>query len=82
MLNFYFEGLAYPRTPMSEMVKIARENGFLAKIIVNEAPRHAEEKMHLSSLVDNFWGMIRNNHPRVSEEEVMSGRYHILFQAI
>jgi len=82
MLDFYFQGLAYPRTTMSNMVKIARENGFLPKMIINEAPRHAEEKAHLISLIDNFWGIVRNNHPGVSEEEVMSGRYHILFQVV
>jgi len=80
MTEFYFQGLSYPRTPMSEAVKTARRHGFVPQIIINEPLRNVMEFQHLADRVDGFWDMVRENHPAVSAEEIFSGRYHILFR--
>ncbi len=80
MIDFYFNGLAYPRTPLSELVKMAHRHGFLPQVIINEPLRNLTEFHHLSNQVDGFWEMVRENHPELSAEEMFSGRYHIVFR--
>ena len=42
------------------------------------------EKRHMSFIKDikNFWEIIKKNYPKVSNEEVMSGMYHIVFEKL
>src|SRR3546814_17403555 len=40
MIEFYFNGLAFPRVPMSRMVRMALEHGFVVQLIANEPLRN------------------------------------------
>lgn len=80
MIDFYFTGLAYPRTSMSELVKMAYRHGFLPQVIINEPLRNLGQFNQLIEQVDDFWDIIRENHPDVSAEEMFSGRYHIVLR--
>lgn len=80
MIDFYFTGLAYPRTPMSDLVRIAHRHRFVPQVIMNEPLRNVMEFHHLEGEVDGFWDIVHENHPRVSAEELYSGRYHIVFR--
>lgn len=82
MTEFYFSGLAYPRATMQQMVLMAAENGFIMHAIINEPSRNVEKLLPLISEVPDFWSIVRQNHPTVSVEEMLSGRYHIVFKKI
>lgn len=80
MKDFYYNGLAYPRLTVSDMVRIARKYGFVMLGIVNEPTRHIDKVCHFVDDVEHFWDIVFKNHPRVSAEEIFSGMYHILFR--
>ena len=82
MIDFYFTGLSYPRTPLTRLVRIALDHGFLPQIVINE-PLHNLTELHgLTRVVDGFWEILRDNWPEVSSEEMFSGRYHVLFKRV
>ena len=80
MKSFYFEGLSYPRTTVSEMVKIARDYGFVPIAIICEPTRYINTVAQFIDEVDGFWEIVWDNHQRVGAEEVLSGMYHVLFR--
>lgn len=82
MIDFYFTGLSYPRTPLTGLVRIALEHGFLPQIVINEPLRNLSELHGLTREVDGFWEILREQWPQVSSEEMFSGRYHILFKRV
>ncbi len=80
MVDFYFSGLSYPRTPMSDLVEMARRSGFVLHEIVNEPLRHVGKLQPFVDDVPGFWNIVHENWPRVSAEELFSGRYHMIFK--
>ena len=82
MTKFYFKGLAYPRNPMNNLIKMARDHGFIPKLVINEPLRNVKELYHLADSIPNFWSLVRENYPEVSAEEMFSGRYHIVLEKI
>jgi hypothetical protein len=82
MIDFYFNGLAYPRTSMSKLVKMAHRHGYIPQVIINEPLRNLREFHQLTEQVDDFWDIVRDNHPDVSAEEMFSGRYHIVLRRL
>ena len=80
MIDFYFNGLAYPRTTISGMVKIAQEFGFSLRALINEPMRNISRVQKFIREIPEFWDIVHENHPDVSAEEMASGRYHIVFQ--
>jgi hypothetical protein len=82
MIEFYFEGLAYPRIPLSELVKMAARYDFLPHAIINEPLRNLNEVFRLTEATDGFWDIVRDNWPNVSAEEMFSGRYHIVLRRV
>lgn len=80
MIDFYFNGLAYPRTTMSELAEIAMQNGFALHASITEPNRSLEKYFPLIENVPDFWKIVRENHPTVSTEEMFSGRCHIVFK--
>ena len=80
MVDFYFRGLAYPRTTMSQLTDIARRHGFLLTASIVEPNKSLAKFHHLIDAVEDFWPMVRTNHPSVSVEEMLSGRCHIVFR--
>jgi len=82
ILDFYYKGLTYPRKTVSDMVQIASSRGFKPLGIIIEPTKHIDSVLPIANSIDDFWGMISENHPGVSSEEVLSGMYHILFQRI
>lgn len=82
MIDFFFTGLSYPRTPMSELLRIAHSRGFIPQVVQNEPLRNMSEFHALESEVDGFWDIVHENHPRVSAEELYSGRYHVVLRRV
>jgi hypothetical protein len=82
MIDFYFTGLSYPRTPLTRLVRIALGHGFLPQIVINEPLRNLTQLHGLTREVDGFWEILRDNWPEVSSEELFSGRYHMLFERV
>ncbi len=80
MVEFYFEGLSYPRATMHQMVMMARESGFTLHAAINEPNRNVASIQRMADVVPDFWDIVRQNHPTVSIEEMLSGRYHIVFR--
>lgn len=80
MIDFYFNGLAYPRTTMSGLIRIARRYGFIMRAVINEPLRNIRRFQGLADEVDGFWDVVAGNWPDLSAEEMMSGRYHIVLQ--
>ena len=80
MVDFYFTGLSYPRTTMSGMLAVAGRHGFVPKLVINEPLRNVIDVQPLAGRVDDFWSIVRRNHPDVGADEMVSGRYHILFR--
>jgi hypothetical protein len=80
MIDFYFNGLAYPRTTMQQMVLMAAEHGFTMHAVINEPSRSVEKLMPLIDEVPHFWEIVRETNPTATIEEMLSGRYHILFR--
>lgn len=82
MVDFYFNGLAYPRNTLHQMVMMAADHGFAMHVVINEPSRSVEKYLPLVSEVEDFWDIVRQNHPTVSVEEMLSGRYHIVFKKV
>ena len=80
MTEFYFNGLAFPRVPMSRMVRMALDHGFIAQVVINEPLRNIHDFYTLTGRVDDFWQQVALNWPDVSAEELFSGRYHMIFR--
>ena len=79
MKSFYFEGLTYPRTTVSDMVRIARDYGFVPIVFICEPTRYINTVVQFIDEVDGFWKMVEENHPGVGADEIFSGIYHVLF---
>jgi hypothetical protein len=80
MTHFYFSGLSYPRNPMHHLTEIARRNGFVLQLMINEPMRYADRIQKFIELIPDFWSIVRSNHPAVGVEEMLSGRYHLIFR--
>ena len=82
MINFFFNGLAYPRYSVSDMCEIAVKSGFYPIFISSEKPRYFDKILSFTNEINNFWSNIKHNYPSVSSDEVLSGMYHIVFKKI
>ena len=82
MIDFYFSGLSYPRTPMHDLVELARRAGFVLHVSINEPMRYAHQIVKYIDLIPDFWRIVRSNHPTVGIEEMLSGRYHMVFRRV
>ena len=80
MINFYFNGLSYPRFTVNEIVKIANSQNLDLIFISNEANRYKNKIFDKIKEKKNFWEIVWKNFPRVSAEELLSGMYHIVLQ--
>lgn len=82
MIEFYFRGLSYPRTTVSEMLRIASSQNFIPVGFVVEPPRFMSTVYRLIDEIEGFWEMIAANHPNLSVEEMFSGMYHVLLRKV
>ena len=82
MLNFYYNDLNYPRKTVGDLIKYSSKNGFKLKLITCEPPHYNEKSTMFIEEVENFWKIIKKNFPKVSNEEVLSGIYHIVLEKI
>lgn len=80
MIEFFFEGLAYPRYSVSDMLRIARDHHWASVGIVIEPPRYLAKVQEFVGDVENFWGIQHENYPNVGSEELLSGMYHIVLR--
>jgi SAM-dependent methyltransferase len=82
MIDFYFNGLSYPRTPVPELVRMAQRQGFAPHAIINEPLRNFSEFQGFTEVVDDFWNIVRENWPGLGADEMFSGRYHIVLRRL
>lgn len=82
MIDFYFNGLTYPRASVPEMVRVAAGHGFVPVVVISEPTRHADRVLALAKDVENFWDIVRENHPGVGADEILAGMYHILLRKV
>ncbi|MDC0402619.1 hypothetical protein OAM14_00510 [Candidatus Pelagibacter sp.] len=82
MIEFFYNGLNYPRSTVGDLVKFASKNDFKLKLIISEPPHYNEKSSKFIKDIKNFWEIIKKNYPKVSNEEVMSGMYHIVFEKL
>ncbi len=82
MTDFYFNGLAFPRSTIHQMIMMAAAHGFAFHALINEPSRNCEKLLPLTEHVPDFWSNVRENHPTVSVDEMLSGRFHIVFRKI
>ncbi len=80
MCRFYFEDLTYPRNKVSDLLKIASNNGFYLEGIKIEPPNYRKKIFPKIKEIENFWKIIKNNFPDLSFEEMFSGIYHIVLK--
>tara|TARA_B100001057_G_scaffold415686_1_gene433320 strand:+ start:422 stop:1456 length:1035 start_codon:yes stop_codon:yes gene_type:complete len=79
-LDFYFNGLAYPRVTVNELLVICQKYGFTPKGIQIDRPKYSSKTFKFISDIKDFWKIVWKNYPRVSSEEVFSGIYHIILE--
>lgn len=82
MIDFYYNGLTYPRVTVSGMIQLAADLGFLPIAVIVEPSRHLLKTQSFIGGIDGFWEMIGENFPSVGAEEMFSGIYHILFRSV
>lgn len=80
MIDFYFNGLSFPRKTVPDMVRIAQSYGFLPKVIVTEPFRNIEQAQRYLNDLPGFWERVNRNFPSVGADEVFSGMHHIVLQ--
>lgn len=80
MVDFYFNGLSYPRTTVSEMVRAVRDHDLLPVAVVVEPPRYLSAVYRFIDQVDGFWDMVKENHPSLAIDEMLSGMHHIILR--
>jgi len=80
MTDFYFGGLAYPRTTVSDLLRSARAHGLVPFAILNESPKYIGVVTRFIDEVGGFWEIVNENYPGLSAEEMFSGIYHILLR--
>ncbi len=82
MMDFYYNGLNYPRSTIGDLIKFASKHDFKLRLITCEPPHYNEKSTIFTKDIKNFWEIIKKNFPDVSNEEVLSGIYHIVLEKI
>ena len=80
--DFMFNGLAYPRYNLSDMVKIAKESGFIFYGMKIDTPKHSSKTFEFINDIDKFWEIIQTNYPNLNSQEILSGIVHVIFKKI
>jgi hypothetical protein len=82
MKKFYFEDLTYPRQTVSDLVQIASRHRFAPIAVITEPTRYIDQVFRFTLEIENFWDLVRENHPGVTTDEVFSGMHHILLRKL
>ena len=82
MLDFYYNGLNYPRSTIGDLIRYATKHDFKLKLITIEPPHYGKKSTKFTMDIKNFWEIIKKNYPNVTSEEVLSGMYHIVLEKI
>ena len=79
-LDFYYNGLSYPRFTIGNLLKSFVKRNFTVLGIKSEAPRYHEQSVKMLKKVPFLWSSAKKNFPDLSEEEILSGIYHIVLK--
>lgn len=79
-LENYYNGLAWPRYSVSDLIKMAQEKGFSLFSIQLEAPSYIKQITKFPNDIQGFWNLVKKNYPSVSSDELFSGTYHIFLK--
>ncbi len=82
MIEFFFSGLSYPRHSVSDMLRIARQHGWVPAMVITEPPRYIDRVLPLIDEVEGFWDIQRQVSPNVGAEELFSGMYHVMLRRV
>jgi hypothetical protein len=80
MMDFYYNGLNYPRSTVGDLMKYATKHNFKLKLITIEPPNYSEKSTKFANEIRNFWEITKKNYPNVPSEEILSGMYHIVLE--
>tara|TARA_A100001015_G_scaffold312261_1_gene417092 strand:- start:722 stop:1756 length:1035 start_codon:yes stop_codon:yes gene_type:complete len=80
MIDFYYSGLNYPRSSVSDLIKYATKYDFRLKLITIEPPHYNKKSTKFIKEIKNFWNIVKKNYPDVNSEEILSGMYHIVLE--
>ena len=81
-LDFFYKGLSYPRFTVGDLIKSFVKKNFTVLGIKSEAPRHHEKTIKKVKEMPFLWSLAKKNHPNVSEDEILSGIYHIILKKL
>ena len=71
---------AYPYFKAGAQMNTLFAHSFVLQLVVNEPLRNIAKFYPLTRAVDDFWSLVAENWPDVSAEELLSGRYHMIFR--
>ena len=67
MINFFYNGLNYPRSSVSDLLKFATKHNFRLKLITIEPPHYNKKSTKYTKQIKNFWEIIKKNYPKYSQ---------------
>ena len=68
MINFFFNGLAYPRHSISEMIEIGMKYNLSLKSLRYEPTKKLPQLIKFTNDIPNFFEIIHDNYPKLSLE--------------
>ncbi|MDC3141166.1 hypothetical protein OBA40_07425 [Alphaproteobacteria bacterium] len=80
MLDFYYNGLSYPRYSISQLNKILLNLGWQPIWINYEQDKDILKKVELAGGISKLYDDISRNFQDISIDEILSGRIHLVFK--
>lgn len=80
MIDFFYNGLNYPRSTVGDLMRYATKHNFKLKLITIEPPHYNKKSTKFAREINNFWKIVKKNYPNVPSEEILSGMYHIVLE--
>jgi hypothetical protein len=82
MIDFFFNGLTYPRMTVSDMIRSAGKAGFVPVAVISEPTRYVNQVYSFLDHVEDFWQIVSRNFPGIGAEELLSGMYHVILRKL
>ena len=82
MCRFFFDDLTYPRTNISDLLRISNNYGFCLKGIKIDPLRYISKISPFISDIPEFWSLIYQNYPNINIQEMFGGIIHVVLKKI
>lgn len=80
MLDFYYNGLSYPRYTLSHLNKILINIGWQPIWVCYEQDKDISKKIELAGGINKLYDRISKKFSDISIDEILSGRIHLVFK--